>query len=89
MTGREIMKAEAERFNALSAAKQREEVKRQQERRWLIRERDRAMVLPIPPSAASLPVVNKESPIGEEVRSGSQALEFSPLFAPLIDPGCF
>jgi hypothetical protein len=85
MTGREILKAEAERFNALSAAEQKVEAKRQQERRWLIGKRDRAMVLPITPSAASLPVVTKGSPNGEEVRNGSQGLEFSPLLA----PGCF
>jgi|LakMenEpi03Aug12_release.lakeMendotaPanAssembly.Ray.scaffolds.fasta_scaffold3902025_1 hypothetical protein len=85
MTGREFLEAEAKRFHALDVAEQEEAIKEQQERLWLIGERDRAMALPAPPSAPSLPLAAKETTSKAEVKNGSQTMEYGPLFA----PGCY
>jgi hypothetical protein len=86
MTGRELLETEAARFEALSSAEQEEELRGQREAGWLASQRDRAMILPSPLSAAARP---KESPVMAamaEERSSKSATEMPPAplyFSPL------
>lgn len=76
MDSKLFLEAESTRFNALSTAEQKEELRHQQYMAWMISKRDTEMILPACQAAPPDPQL-KSKPAKS---SKSCKIDFSPLF---------